>query len=71
MDTRVKEGEGGVLDRGELEEEAGSPKSGRYGLWGVFMTAMPMGMDEEEYVQTRRLLYLWKMYNTRNSHTLR
>jgi len=44
VDTKLKEGlregEGRTLDRGELEEEAGSPKAGRYGLLGV-----PMGAD--------------------------
>ena len=34
MDAKLKEGEGAVLCRGELEEEGGSPKSGTYGLLG-------------------------------------
>jgi hypothetical protein len=29
---RLEEAEVGIIDRGELEEEAGSPTSGRYGL---------------------------------------
>jgi hypothetical protein len=40
VDTRLEEGEVGILDRGELEEEAGSPTSGRCGLWWVFMGLM-------------------------------
>ena len=40
VDTKLKEGEDAVLCRGELEDEEGSPKSGRYGLLGrVFMSA--------------------------------
>jgi hypothetical protein len=39
VDTKLKDGEGATLYRGELGEEAGSPKSGRYGLLWVFMGA--------------------------------
>jgi len=56
VDVRLEEGEVGILDRGELEEEAGSPTSGRYGLWGVFMGVMrtQTGMDGGVYVPARR-----------------
>lgn len=37
MDSKLKEGEGVELCRGELPDEAGSPKSGRNGLLWVFM----------------------------------
>jgi len=37
VDTKLEEGEGSALCRGELEEEAGSPKSGRYGLSWVLI----------------------------------
>jgi len=44
VDTKLKEGEDAVLCRGELEEEGGSPKSGRYGLLGrVFISADGVG----------------------------
>jgi hypothetical protein len=45
VDTRLEEGEVGILDRDELEGEAGSPASGRYGLSWVFMGLMQTDGD--------------------------
>jgi hypothetical protein len=68
VDTKLEEGEVGILDRGELEEEAGSPTPGRYGLSWVFMGLMQThtGMDEGVYVQYAGLLYSGRKNNIRN-----
>jgi hypothetical protein len=54
VDTKLKEGEGVTLYRGEFVEEAGSPKSGRYWLLWVFMSADGEGWGV--YVPASRLL---------------
>lgn len=54
MDSKLEEGEGGTLYRGELKVEAGSPKSGRYGLLWVFMGADGDGWGL--YIPASRLL---------------
>jgi hypothetical protein len=54
VDSKLEEGEGGTLYRGELKVEAGSPKSGRYGLLWVFMGADGDGWGL--YIPASRLL---------------
>lgn len=54
VDSKLKEGEGVALYRGELPEDAGSPKSGRYGLLWVFMG--DDGDGRELYASASRLL---------------
>ena len=70
VDTRLEEAEVGILDRGDLGEEAGSPTSGRYGLWWVFMDVMQTqtGIDEGVYVPAEHagLLYSGRKHNIRN-----
>jgi hypothetical protein len=55
---RLEDAEVGRLEDAEVGrvEEAGSPTSGRYGLWWVFMGEMQTqtGMDEGVYVPARR-----------------
>jgi hypothetical protein len=67
---RLEEAEVGIPDRGDLGEEAGSPTSGRYGLWWVFMDVMQTqtGIDEGVYVPAEHagLLYSGRKHNIRN-----
>ena len=76
VDTRLEEGEVGrleeadvgTLDTDELEEEDGSPSSGRYGLVFIGVMQTQTRMDEGVYVTVpvRRLLYLGRNHNIRN-----
>jgi hypothetical protein len=73
VDTRLEEGEVGILDRGvskeeEEEEEAGSLDSGRYGLCWVSMGVMQTktGMNEGWYVPVRRAFVLGEKAYIRN-----